>query len=65
MSVRTLTVRGLIIEAGTDESSGAHLYATTPFFLERMGLRSLAELPPLAPYLPEPDLVAELAEGTH
>lgn len=50
--VRTLGARGLVHEVGT-ESSGAVLYATTPYFLERMGLTSLDELPPLAPYLPD------------
>lgn len=51
--VRTLTTRGLITEAGTDPESGAVLYRTTGYFLERMGLSSLDQLPPLAPYLPE------------
>jgi len=51
--VRTLTARGLVAEIGTDPSSGAVLYATTGYFLERMGLSSLDELPPLAPYLPD------------
>ncbi|MCV2394678.1 SMC-Scp complex subunit ScpB [Actinotalea sp. M2MS4P-6] len=50
--VRTLAARGLVIEAGT-EPSGALLYVTTPYFLERMGMTSLDELPPLAPYLPD------------
>jgi len=53
--VRTLTARGLVAELGTDPSSGAVLYATTGYFLERMGLSSLDELPPLAPYLPDID----------
>jgi segregation and condensation protein B len=53
--VRTLSSRGLVAEVGTDPSSGAVLYATTGYFLERMGLTSLDELPPLAPYLPEYD----------
>jgi segregation and condensation protein B len=56
--VRTLSARGLIGEVGT-EPSGAILYATTPYFLERMGLSSLDELPPLAPYLPEIDAVED------
>jgi segregation and condensation protein B len=30
-------------------------YRTTPHFLERLGLRDLSELPPLAPLLPEAD----------
>ncbi|HEY0117961.1 MAG TPA: SMC-Scp complex subunit ScpB [Cellulomonas sp.] len=53
--VRTLTSRGLVAETGSDPSSGAVLYGTTGYFLERMGLTSLDELPPLAPYLPEYD----------
>lgn len=51
--VRTLLTRGLIEEAGTDGESGAHLYVTTSHFLERMGLSSLDELPPLAEHLPD------------
>lgn len=53
--VRTLTARGLVAEAGVDPSTGAVLYRTTGYFLERMGLTSLDELPPLAPYLPDID----------
>lgn len=51
--IRTLLSRGLIAEAGTDGESGAHLYVTTSHFLERMGLSSLEELPPLAEHLPD------------
>ncbi|MPV37248.1 SMC-Scp complex subunit ScpB [Georgenia subflava] len=51
--VRTLVARGLIEEAGHDEEGGAMRYRTSPYFLERMGLSSLEDLPPLAPYLPE------------
>lgn len=50
--VRTLVARGLVTEVG-NEPSGAVCYGTTSYFLERMGMRSVAELPPLAPYLPE------------
>ncbi|HVF05879.1 MAG TPA: SMC-Scp complex subunit ScpB [Frankiaceae bacterium] len=50
--VRTLLTRGLIAEAGQEGPGGAHLYVTTPYFLERLGLRSLDELPNLAPLLP-------------
>lgn len=53
--VRTLTSRGLVAEVSTDPSSGAVLYGTTGYFLERMGLGSLEEMPPLAPYLPDFD----------
>lgn len=60
--VRTLMTRGLIAESGQDPDSGAAVFVTTATFLERMGLRSLAELPPLAPHLPEADdLEAELS----
>ena len=51
--IRTLVARGLITEAGHDAQSGAVVFATTSYFLERMGLRSLGELPELAPHLPE------------
>jgi segregation and condensation protein B len=51
--IRTLLSRGLIEEAGTDKESGSILYRTTPVFLERLGLASLDELPPLADHLPE------------
>lgn len=51
--MRTLTARGLVEEAGHDEATGALLHRTTPHFLERLGLGSLDDLPPLAPYLPQ------------
>jgi segregation and condensation protein B len=53
--VRTLTSRGLIVETGTDPDTGGGLYCTTDLFLEKMGLQSLAELPSLAPLLPDVD----------
>jgi segregation and condensation protein B len=49
--MRTLISRGLIEEAGSEPESGALLYCTTPYFLERLGLHALEELPPLAPHL--------------
>jgi segregation and condensation protein B len=51
--VRTLVNRGLIEEAGTEAESHALLYRTTPLFLERLGLNSAADLPDLAPFLPD------------
>jgi segregation and condensation protein B len=51
--MRTLLARGLVEEAGVEHESGATLYRTTSYFLERIGLRSLDELPELAPFLPE------------
>lgn len=58
--VRTLLARGLIEEAGHDDDGGAVLYRTSSYFLERMGLGSLADLPPLAPYLPDLDTLDDL-----
>jgi segregation and condensation protein B len=60
--MRTLISRGLVEEAGADTESQATLYRTTSYFLERMGMQSLDDLPELAPYLPEmDDLEEELA----
>lgn len=53
--MRTLVSRGLVEEAGSDDESGALLYRTTSYFLEKLGLNSLEELPDLAPYLPDVD----------
>lgn len=62
--VRTLLTRGLIEEAGEDHATGAHLYRTTGYFLERIGIASLDELPDLAPYLPDlGDLDDELLDA--
>src|SRR5690349_17662140 len=60
--VRTLVTRGLIEEAGTDAESGAILYRTTSYFLERMGMADLSELPDIAPMLPELDDLDDEAE---
>jgi segregation and condensation protein B len=51
--MRTLITRGLVHEVGTDADSGGGLYATTPLFLERLGLTGLGDLPELAPLVPE------------
>lgn len=59
--MRTLVSRGLVEEAGHDGEGGAILYRTTSYFLERLGLRSLDELPELAPFLPELDTVDEVS----
>jgi segregation and condensation protein B len=60
--VRTLLTRGLIEEMREEGESGATLYGTTSYFLQRLGLGSLEELPALAPYLPEVDVLDDLAE---
>jgi segregation and condensation protein B len=52
--LRALQDRGLIEETGRDDGPGRPvLYGTTPQFLERLGLPSLAALPSLAPLLGE------------
>ena len=59
--ITTLERRGLVEEVGRDDGPGqAILYGTTPTFLERMGLRSLDDLPPIAAMLPEPGAADEL-----
>ncbi|KAA0111497.1 SMC-Scp complex subunit ScpB [Mycolicibacterium sp. P9-22] len=61
--VRTLVARGLITEAGNDSDSGAVTFATTELFLERLGLSSLADLPDIAPLLPDVDVIDDLSEN--
>jgi segregation and condensation protein B len=51
--MRTLVSRGLVEEAGHDAETTAMLYRTTGYFLERIGVTSLEDLPELAPFLPE------------
>jgi segregation and condensation protein B len=54
--LRALVDRGLVAEVGREETPGRPvLYGTTPEFLERLGLPSLAALPPLAPLLGQPE----------
>jgi segregation and condensation protein B len=61
--MRTLLTRGLVEEAGRDGEHGATLYRTTTYFLERIGVTAVEDLPELAPYLPDmADLEDELAE---
>jgi len=57
--VRTLISRNLVAEVGRDDTSGAGLLGTTSYFLERMGLVDLGDLPPLAPHLPDAALLDE------
>jgi segregation and condensation protein B len=60
--LRALVDRGLVAEVGREETPGRPvLYGTTPEFLERLGLPSLAALPPLAPLLGQP--APESGEG--
>jgi segregation and condensation protein B len=62
--VRTLVTRGLIEEGGVDGESGAILYRTTSYFLERMGLGDIGELPDIAQHLPDmEDMEDEVLAG--
>lgn len=63
--VRTLVQRGLITEAGVEPETGSMMYRTTPYFLERMGLGNLNELPRLAPHLPGLENLAEFEDTTY
>ncbi|MCC9144994.1 MULTISPECIES: SMC-Scp complex subunit ScpB [unclassified Arthrobacter] len=63
--VRTLVQRGLIVDAGTEPETGSLLYRTTPYFLERLGLGSLDELPQIAPHLPGLENLAEFEDTTY
>ncbi|MDR1236698.1 MAG: SMC-Scp complex subunit ScpB [Propionibacteriaceae bacterium] len=62
--LRTLITRNMVEVVGQDIGSGARQFGTTSTFLEKMGLTSLDELPPIAPYLPDAiALETELAEA--
>ncbi|GAA1910863.1 SMC-Scp complex subunit ScpB [Nocardioides marmoribigeumensis] len=60
--MRTLVTRGLVEEAGHDLETHATLYRTTGYFLERIGITALSDLPELAPFLPE---MADLEDLDH
>jgi segregation and condensation protein B len=63
--VRTLTQRELISAVGTDPETGAVLYGTTQYFLERLGLGSVAELPRLSPHLPGLENLGDYEDTTY
>ena len=59
--VKTLQQRGLLVEAGRDSGPGTPtLFTVSPEFLERMGLRSTDELPPLADFMPDAEAVEDM-----
>lgn len=61
--IASLMEKGLVREAGRDKNSGnAILYGTTRSFLEKFGLRDLAELPPLEEFAPDPDTERAIRE---
>jgi segregation and condensation protein B len=51
--MRTLVLRGLVEEGGVDGETGATLFRTTGYFLERLGLARLSDLPELTQFLPD------------
>ncbi len=65
-TIATLVQRGYVAEIGHDPGPGqAILYGTTTRFLEQMGLDSLRDLPPLADFVPDPEVVEALERGLH
>lgn len=63
-SINSLVEKGLVREAGASEAPGnPMLYATTKTFLEKFGLRSVKDLPPLEEYAPDDETAAFLREG--
>jgi segregation and condensation protein B len=62
--IRTLQARGYVTEVGRDHGPGqAILYGTTSSFLEKLGLDSIADLPPIAEFVPGADVVEALEQG--
>lgn len=58
--IRTLLARGLVEESGQDPETQGVLYRTTELFLERLGLPTLEDLPPIAPLLPDVDTIDDV-----
>ena len=62
-ALNTLIERGYVREAGTIEAPGNPiLYATTRTFLEKFGLRSVADLPPLEEFAPDEETARLIRE---
>jgi segregation and condensation protein B len=62
--LRTLQARGYVDQVGHDPGPGqATLWGTTSMFLEKLGLNSVADLPPLAQFVPGADVVEALEFG--
>jgi segregation and condensation protein B len=61
--ISSLIEKGLVKEAGRDREAGnAIIYTTTKAFLEKFGLRSLDELPPLEEFAPDARTEAAIRE---
>ena len=62
--IRTLQARGYVTEVGRDSGPGqAILFGTTASFLEKLGVNSLADLPPIAAFVPGAEVVEALEHG--
>lgn len=62
-AINSLTEKGLVREAGVQDSPGnPMLYATTRTFLEKFGLRSLDDLPDLESFSPDDETRAFIRE---
>ncbi|MGI9118852.1 MAG: SMC-Scp complex subunit ScpB [Acidimicrobiales bacterium] len=62
--MRTLQLRGYVEEVARDPGPGqAALFGTTTTFLEKLGLDSLADLPPLAEFVPGAEVVEAFEQG--
>ena len=63
-TLNTLLQRGYVMEVGRDPGPGAAvLYGTTRTFLERLGMSSIDDLPPLGDFVPNPSVVEALERG--
>ena len=61
--VRLLEQRGYIEPVGRAEGPGQPvLFGTTDLLLERLGIDSVGQLPPIEDFLPGPDMVGELED---
>jgi segregation and condensation protein B len=61
--IASLMEKGLVREAGRDKNQGnAILYSTTRTFLEKFGLKDIADLPPLAAFAPDEDTERAIRE---
>jgi segregation and condensation protein B len=58
--MKTLLTRGLVEECGMEHETGSILYQTTSYFLERIGINRVEDLPALAPFLPDIDGLDEV-----
>ena len=62
--MRTLSQRGYVAEIGTDPGPGqASLFGTTTKFLEGVGMGSIADLSPLADFVPGAEIMEALEAG--